>query len=101
MAPCLICGFAIRNCAASMISARPALLSAPRSVVPSVVMMSWPIWSASAGMIGRADNLARIGRQHDIAAAVVFHDLRLDVRAGAVRRRVHVRAEADYRHFLV
>ena len=33
----------------SMISARPALLSAPSSVVPSVVMMSLPIWSASAG----------------------------------------------------
>jgi hypothetical protein len=43
MAPCLICGFCSRKCAASMISARPALLSAPNSVVPSDVTMSWPI----------------------------------------------------------
>ncbi len=49
MAPCLICGLSIRNFAASMISATPALLSAPSSVVPSVVTMSLPIWSASAG----------------------------------------------------
>jgi hypothetical protein len=35
--------------AASMISATPALLSAPSSVVPSEVTMSLPIWSASAG----------------------------------------------------
>ncbi|MGY3420877.1 hypothetical protein ACVWZW_001352 [Bradyrhizobium sp. F1.13.4] len=32
-----------------MISATPALLSAPSSVVPSVVMMSLPIWFFSAG----------------------------------------------------
>ena len=37
------------NVAASMISAMPALLSAPSKVVPSLVMRSWPIWSFSAG----------------------------------------------------
>src|SRR5579871_5761454 len=42
-------GHDIITCTASMISARPALLSAPSSVVPSVVMMSWPIWLRSAG----------------------------------------------------
>ncbi len=36
-------GMRHRNAAASMISARPALLSAPSSVVPSVVTMSLPI----------------------------------------------------------
>ena len=53
-------GMCDRNCAASMISARPALLSAPSSVVPSVVTMSLPIWSASAGMVGGADHLGGI-----------------------------------------
>ena len=53
------------------------------------------------GMLRRADHLGRIARQHDIAAAIVAHDLRFDVLAGAVRRGVHVRAEADHRHLLV
>src|SRR4029077_18851591 len=49
MVPCLTCGLLIRKCAASMISARPALLWPRSSVVPSVVTMSLPTWSASAG----------------------------------------------------
>ena len=52
-------------------------------------------------MLGGADHLRGIGRQHDVAAAIVPHDLRLDVLAGAVGRGVHVRAEADHRHLLV
>ena len=32
-----------------MISAMPALSSAPSSVVPSVVISSWPTWLASCG----------------------------------------------------
>ena len=32
-----------------MISATPALSSAPRSVVPSVVISSWPTWFSSSG----------------------------------------------------
>ncbi len=65
--------------AASMISARPALLSAPSSVVPSVVTMSLPIWSAERRMVTGADHLRGIARQHDVAAAIVSDDLRLDV----------------------
>ncbi len=84
-----------------MISARPALLSAPSSVVPSVVMMSLPIWSASAGCSAARITWVWIGRQRDIAAAIIPDDLRLDVFAGAVGRGVHVRAEADHRHVLV
>ena len=53
------------------------------------------------GMIGGADHLGRVGRQHDVAAAIVLHDLRLDVRAGTVGRSVHMRAEADHRDLLV
>ena len=53
------------------------------------------------GMVGGADHLRGIGRQHDVAAVIVSYDLRLDVRAGAVRRGVHVRAEADHRHLFV
>ena len=52
-------------------------------------------------VFGGADHLRRIARQHDVAAAVVPDDLRLDVLAGAVGRSVHVRAEADDRHLLV
>ena len=32
------------------------------------------------GMIGGADHLHGIGRQHDVAALIILHDLRLDVR---------------------
>ena len=52
-------------------------------------------------MLGGADHLGRVGRQRDIAAAIVLHDLRPDVLAGAVGRGVHVRAEADHRHLFV
>ena len=41
--PCGISGWAIRCAAAVTISATPALLSAPSSVVPEAVTMSWPI----------------------------------------------------------
>ncbi|MGY4453538.1 hypothetical protein ACVWZR_008198 [Bradyrhizobium sp. i1.3.1] len=53
------------------------------------------------GMFSEADHLAGIARQGDIAAAIVLHQLRLDVLAGHVGRGVHVRAEADHRHLLV
>ncbi len=43
-----------------------------------------------------ADDLGRVRRQHDVAALIVRHDLRLDVLAGAVGGRIHVRAEADH-----
>ncbi len=47
--PCGISGCAMRCAAAVTISATPALLSAPSSVVPDAVTMSWPVCSASAG----------------------------------------------------
>ena len=73
--------------AASMISARPALLSAPSSVVPSVVTMSLPIWSASAGWSAARITCGGIARQHDVAAAIIPDDLRLDVRCRCNRAR--------------
>ena len=42
-------GLLIKNSAAAMISAMPALSSAPSSVVPSEVTMSWPTRSFSTG----------------------------------------------------
>ena len=51
-------------------------------------------------VLGWADDLRGIGRQHDVAAAIIPHDLRLDVLAGAIGRGVHVRAEADHRDLL-
>ena len=53
------------------------------------------------GMIRGADHLRGVGRQHDVAAAIVSDDLRFDVLAGAIGRCVHVRAEADDRNLLV
>ena len=52
------------------------------------------------GMLGGTDDLRGIARQHDVAAAIVLHDLRLDALAGAVGRGVHMRAEADHRNLL-
>ena len=47
------------------------------------------------------DHLARIARQHDIAALIIVDDLRFHARAGAIRRSVHMGAEADHRHRLI
>ena len=52
-------------------------------------------------MIGDPDDLRRVARQHDVAAPIVLDDLRFDVRAGAVRRSVHMRAEANDGNLLV
>ena len=51
-------------------------------------------------MLGGADHLRAIRRQYDVAAAIVLHDLRPDVLAGAIGRSIHMRAEADHRHAL-
>ena len=53
------------------------------------------------GMFRGADDLGRIGLQHDVAATVIPDDLWLDVRTGAIGRGVHMRAEADDRHVFV
>ena len=52
-----------------MISAIPALSSAPSSVVPSLVTMSWPTRSASAGSCVGIEHLSRIARELDRLAA--------------------------------
>jgi hypothetical protein len=51
--PCGISGCWIRYSAAAMISATPALLSAPSSVVPDAVTMSLPICSSRSGLSAR------------------------------------------------
>ena len=47
--PCGISGFSARTRAASMMTATPALSSAPSSVVPSVVMIVLPTSASSSG----------------------------------------------------
>ena len=54
-----------------------------------------------AGQLGefaRRQNNAIVTVQHDIAAVIALHDLRLNVLAGEVRSGVHMREEADCRH---
>ncbi len=53
------------------------------------------------GMVRDADDLRSVARQHDVAAAIIPDDLRLDVLAAAVGRGVHVRAEANDRDLSV
>jgi hypothetical protein len=48
-----------------------------------------------------ANDLLRVAGEADIAAGIIFQDLRLDVRTGEIGRRVHVGAEADDRNRLV
>ncbi len=52
------------------------------------------------GILGGANHLGGVGRQDDVAAAIVPDDLRLDVVSGAVGRGIHVRTEADDGHLL-
>ena len=53
------------------------------------------------GVIGNPDDLAPVTRQHDVVAPVIADDLRLDARAGKVRRRIHMRADADDGHVVL
>ena len=55
----------------------------------------------STRMFVEADDPGLVSRQNDVAALIIAHDLRLHILAAAVGRGVHVRAEADHRHFLV
>ena len=59
-----------------MISATPALSSAPSSVVPSLVTSSWPTCSSSSGISFGRQHLRRVAREREVAA-LVADDLRL------------------------
>ena len=99
--PCLICGLFDQELrrvhdlgdARLVIGAQQRRAVAGDDVVADLV--------PQRGIFGDADDLRGIAGQHDVAALIVAHDLRLHVLAGAVRRGVHVRAEADDRHVLV
>ena len=67
--PCGISGCATRCATAAMISATPALSSAPSSVVPSVVISSWPS-GREVGAVLDPDHLPVHPRQDDLAAVV-------------------------------
>ena len=58
--PCGSSGWAARYSTAAMISATPALSSAPSSVVPSVVTRSWPTWFAQLRELGRIEREVRL-----------------------------------------
>jgi hypothetical protein len=49
-------------------------------------------------MIRGADDLGRVARQHDVAAAIIPNDVWLDALAGAVGRGIHMRTEANNRN---
>ena len=87
-------GWAARCATAAITSAMPALSSAPSSVSPLVVTMSWPTLVAQLGHpLGLEHGPA--ARQRDVAAVVVAVHERLDARAGLVRARVEVGEQAD------
>ena len=71
-----------------MMTATPALSSAPSSVVPSVVMIVLPMSVEQLRVVGDANHLGRIAGQDDVAAVVVAVDDRLDVLGRRFRRRV-------------
>src|SRR6478672_11710947 len=49
-------------------------------------------------MIRGADDLGRVARQHDVAAAITPYDVWLDALGGAVGRGIHMRTEANNRN---
>ena len=60
-----------------MISAMPALLSAPSRVVPEAVMMVLPVFSSKYGLsLGFQDDVFACGQDH-VLALVVFMELGL------------------------
>ena len=86
-----------RRAAADMITATPALSSAPRSVVPSLVTMSCPTPLRELRHVGRVEHLRRIARQRNRVAGPRAMDDRRDAGARGVGARVDVRDEADGR----
>ena len=80
-----------------MMTATPALLSAPSSVVPSVVISVLPTHAEQIRRVGDADDLRRVAGQHDVLAVVVLVDDRLDVLAGRFRRSIDVGDPGDGR----
>ena len=93
-------GCAARWATAAMISATPALSSAPSSVSPLEVTMSWPSLPASSGIAAGSRTVS--SRGSSIGAAVVGAvDDRLDPGAGRVGARVDVGDEPDDRRVAV
>ena len=101
MVPCFTCGIADQEMrgihdlgeAGLVVGAEQGRAVGGDDVVADLVL--------EFGMLGDADHLRGVRGQGDVAAAVILHDLRLDVRTAAIGRGVHVRAEADHRDFLV
>ena len=89
-------GCAARYATAAITSAMPALSSAPSSVSPLVVTMSWPSFAVSSGIRSGSSTRAA-ARQLDRAAVVAAVHERLDAGAGLVGARVQMRQQADRR----
>ena len=86
------------KCAASsMMTATPALSSAPNSVVPSLVIIVCPINSRKFWIIGDANDFARIAGQTRGLGPVLSYDLRFHVRAGGFGRGIDVGIECNRR----
>ncbi len=97
MAPCLICGMRHQERGGVHDLGQAGLVvgAEQRGAVSGDDVVADLI--GERRMLGGADHLGGVARQHDVAAAIVFDDLRLDVVAGAIGRGIHVRAEADHR----
>ena len=80
-----------RYATAAMISATPALSSAPSSVVPSLVTMSWPTARASSVCSAGSRTWLRIARQDDRRSRVVPCTIGLTPVPGRLGRRVDMR----------
>ena len=89
-------GCAARCATAVTISATPALSSAPSSVSPLDVTMSWPARPPSSRRSAGSSTVPPFGQLDPAAVVVAVHD-RLDRRARRVRARVDVGDEADDR----
>ena len=92
--PCGISGCSTSQAAVSMMTATPALSSAPNSVVPSVVMIVRPRRAASSGFSAARMTAAR-SPGNRFASGIIANHLRIDAGGGRFRRRVEMGIEGN------
>ena len=82
-----------------MISAMPALSSAPSRVFPEAVMMVLPVCSFRCGFSPAFRTTFSLAGDHQVLALVVLMQLGLHAGPGDVGRRVQVGDQGDGRDF--
>lgn len=93
--PCFTSGCFIRYSAAVMISATPALSSAPNSVVPSVVIKVCPLEESQLRKICQRHRQLLV--QTDISPIVIFNDTGMDIGPTHIGTRIDMRDKTDHR----